>query len=76
MMRMAGYSCILALAGCGFGGGDAPEVIVAADEVTPGLASCLSAIGRADVAADPDAPMSTAEIAGLIECTSERAAGS
>lgn len=62
-----------ALAGCQAG---APAVVpFAAPGVEPGLAVCLAAIGRADVAASPDAPMSRGEIAGLVACTAERAGG-
>ncbi|CTQ31388.1 hypothetical protein [Jannaschia rubra] len=61
----------LFLAGCV---ADGPRpAFTAGDGVTPGLASCLSAIGRADVAADPEAPMSAVEIQGLLTCTAERA---
>ncbi|MGB3553660.1 MAG: hypothetical protein WBA25_03355 [Jannaschia sp.] len=43
------------------------------DDVSPGLASCLGAIGRPDVAADPEADMSETEIEALLGCTAERA---
>ena len=64
---------LLALAGCQATGPQA--VPFAAPGVEPGLAVCLAAIGRADVAAAPDAPMSNGEIAGLLACTSQRAGG-
>ncbi|MEM7491330.1 MAG: hypothetical protein AAF390_19625 [Pseudomonadota bacterium] len=42
-------------------------------EVTPGHASCLLAIDRADVALDPVAPMTPQEIERFVTCTAERA---
>ncbi|MCK0168142.1 hypothetical protein MWU52_11310 [Jannaschia sp. S6380] len=66
---MATCLSLVLLTGCQPGG----RALVAGEGVTPGLASCLASIGRPDVAADPDAPMSEAEIAGLLACTSDRA---
>ncbi|MEM8822845.1 MAG: hypothetical protein AAGF30_04475 [Pseudomonadota bacterium] len=43
------------------------------EDVSPGLASCLLAIDRPDVALDPVADMSRTEIEGLVACTAERA---
>lgn len=69
--------CILmcvALAGCGrLSGGEAPAV-VPGSQVQPGLASCLASIGRADVARDPEAPLSNDETSGLLTCVAQRAA--
>lgn len=70
-MRAAILVLCAALTGCNVAGGS--RVSVADETVQPGLASCLTAIGRADVAADPDAPMSNAEIGALLDCTSDRA---
>ena len=63
----------VALAGCNAGGSGGPSIAVADSQVEPGLASCLATIGRADVAVDPAAPMSDAEISELLDCTAERA---
>jgi hypothetical protein len=68
----------LLLAGCvGSGarsGYDAEVAALASDEVPEGVVSCLRAIGRTDVALDPEAEMSSAEIAELVACTGRRAA--
>lgn len=69
--------CILicvALAGCGRLSGGEAVAIVPGSQVQPGLASCLATIGRADVALNPDAPLSDGETAALLGCVSERAA--
>ncbi|CUH38859.1 hypothetical protein JSE7799_01577 [Jannaschia seosinensis] len=44
-----------------------------AEEGGIALAACLGNIGRADVAANPTAPMDEAEIEALVLCTAERA---
>ncbi|WP_179378248.1 hypothetical protein [Jannaschia marina] len=71
-MRAALLLLAGALAGCNALGGPRSAAVPGA-EVQPGLASCLASIGRADVAVDPDAPMSAAEIDALVGCTAERA---
>lgn len=43
--------------------------------MTPGLASCVTAIGRADLTIDPEADMTNDEIEALLTCTAERASG-
>ena len=53
---------------------EAPQAAMS-EGVPPGIASCLTAIGRPDVVADPEAPMSNAEIVGLVGCTADRAKG-
>ncbi|TFL19422.1 hypothetical protein [Jannaschia formosa] len=66
------------LAACNAGLGGVPSAADFVDEpvaVTPGLASCATAIGRPDLAVDPDAPMSQAEIEALLTCTAARAQG-
>ncbi len=60
------------LPGCNPIGGDR-SIAVADSAVQPGLASCLASIGRGDVAVEPGADMSPAEIEALVECTAERA---
>ena len=70
-MRGALPFALCAVAGCN-PGGTGPRVV--GSQVQPGLAVCLATIGRADVAAVPEAPMSDAEIAALVDCTAERAA--
>lgn len=70
-VRVLLLPCALVVSGCNAGGGPA----FATAEVRPGLASCLAAIDRPDVAADPEAPMSTGEITALVTCTAERAGG-
>ena len=62
---------LCAVAGC-TPTGATPRVV--GSQVQPGLAVCLATIGRADVAVVPEAPMSDAEIAALVDCTAERAA--
>ena len=79
-LRLSGAVLALAaLAGCNaLGGGGSPDVS-AADfvgtevAVTPGLASCVTAIGRPDLAVDPEGEMSNEEIRELLNCTAERA---
>lgn len=69
--------CILicvALAGCGRLSGGEAVAVVPGSQVQPGLASCLASIGRADVAREPDAPLSNGETEALLTCISERAA--
>ncbi|PWJ22093.1 hypothetical protein [Jannaschia seohaensis] len=66
------------LAACNFdlGGPLSAEDFVGDDiAVTPGLASCATAIGRPDLATDPNAPMTVAEIDALLTCTASRARG-
>lgn len=72
MTRAAILLVGIVLTGCNAATGGAP-VTVADGSVQPGLASCLTAIGRSDVAADPDADMSDAEIEALLTCTADRA---
>lgn len=71
MTRGAILLVLSVLTGCNVAGGN--RVSVADGSVQPGLASCLTAIGRADVAVDPDAPMNDAEIGALLTCTADRA---
>lgn len=66
-------ACIGGGGGVGRGGPGASDFVDADRAVTPGLASCLTAIGRPDMVNDPGAAMSNAEIEGLLACTSERA---
>lgn len=66
-------ACAVLITGCNVAGGGG--VAFTGSEVQPGLASCLFAINRPDVAAEPDAPMSLTEIAALVNCTAERAGG-
>ncbi|UWQ18013.1 hypothetical protein [Jannaschia sp. M317] len=63
------------LAGCNTlsSGPGAADFVGADVEVTPGLASCVTAIGRPDLAVDPSGPMSNQEIEDLLACTAERA---
>ncbi|MEL6587327.1 MAG: hypothetical protein AAFY65_13750 [Pseudomonadota bacterium] len=63
-------------AGCNLGeGGGGVTTTVENAAVEPGHASCLAAIGRADVALDPTADMSTEEIDAFVRCIGERASG-
>ena len=71
-MRGGLLACCALLAGCN-AVTSGRSVAVADSTVQPGLASCLATIGRADVAVDPAAPMSTGEIEALLGCTAERA---
>lgn len=75
MSRVVLLVCCVVVSACNplAGGGRAPSIAVADSAVQPGLASCLATIGRADVAVDPDAPMSNAEIEALLGCTADRA---
>jgi len=57
----------------GAGGPSAVDFVGDPIAVTPGLASCATAIGRPDLALEPDAPMSEAEIERLLACTATRA---
>ncbi|MDB2407128.1 hypothetical protein N9W17_01170 [Jannaschia sp.] len=74
---------VVLLAGCsvdlgGQGDRDGPSAsdFVGSDSVvTPGLASCATAIGRPDLASDPNAAMSNEEIDALLTCTAARAQG-
>ena len=68
-MRCLVLISTLALSACN----QATAPAVSVSEVQPGLASCLAAIDRPDVAADPDAAMSPAEIEALVDCTADRA---
>lgn len=74
MTRVVLLMCCVAVSACNpLAAGRAPSIAVADSAVQPGLASCLATIGRADVAVDPDAPMSNAEIEALLGCTADRA---
>ena len=75
MKSVIGLLSILTVAGCGMGAPGAADFVDSDLAVTPGLASCATAIGRPDLAADPQADMSPAEIEALIACTAERAQG-
>lgn len=66
---------LLALAACNPAGGGRATLVPTDGSVNPALAACLTAVGRPDVAAHPDAPMSDAEIAGLVDCTADGASG-
>ncbi|WP_298436634.1 hypothetical protein [uncultured Jannaschia sp.] len=66
-------ACIGGGGGFARNGPGAADFVDADRAVTPGLASCLNAIGRPDMINDPGASMSNAEIEGLLACTSERA---
>lgn len=73
-MRARPLLLVAALAACNAGGTVRPTDPAVFDAAaSAGLASCLGAIGRADVAADPSAPMSQGEIEALLRCTSDRA---
>ncbi|MGB3408903.1 MAG: hypothetical protein WBA67_15585 [Jannaschia sp.] len=76
-MKVLAMLAAVALAGCdGFGGLSGPSAVdfVDADvKVSPGLASCVTAIGRPDLANDPSGEMSSGEIEDLLDCTTERA---
>jgi hypothetical protein len=80
MRTGAALLLLLSLAACG-GRPDAgyeAEVAALADQspdLTPGLVSCLLAIGRPDLADDPAGDMDVAEIEALLSCTAERARG-
>ncbi|WP_371156351.1 hypothetical protein [Jannaschia sp. 2305UL9-9] len=64
-----------ACVGGGVGGNtpSAADFVGTEVEVTPGLASCVTAIGRPDLARDPSGDMSNDEIEALLACTAERA---
>ncbi|SFJ38995.1 hypothetical protein [Jannaschia pohangensis] len=66
----------LLLAGC-IGGGETgtSQALATGDGVAPGHASCLAAIGRPDVAMDPEAELTKTEITEFLACISERAGG-
>ncbi|WGH80074.1 hypothetical protein [Jannaschia ovalis] len=69
----AGWLAISALALAGCNTVSAVDFVGEDVAVTPGLASCATAIGRPDLARDPQADMSAAEIEALVACTAERA---
>ncbi|WP_220748630.1 MULTISPECIES: hypothetical protein [Jannaschia] len=76
-MRGAAGLLLVGLAGCGGNapGPSATDFVGTDAEVSPGLASCVTAIGRPDLATDPDASMTNDEIEALLTCTAERARG-
>lgn len=74
MKAISAIALAVFLSGCTPGG--TRVVAVPTDgSVNPALAACLTAVGRPDVAAHPDAPMTDGEIAGLVDCTAQGAAG-
>ena len=68
-------ACSADLGGAGSGGPSASDFLGEDISVSPGLASCATAIGRPDLVVNPDAPMTADEIDALLLCTADRAQG-
>jgi hypothetical protein len=72
-MRVAALLPLL-LAACGPDRATRADALGGSSEaLTPGLVSCLRAIGRPDIAANPYGEMGLGDIEALVACTAERA---